>query len=830
MLRSSTDGPVNDPLEDGLSKGKAPTDKQAEDPSLLTDKDWVKMFKSALKASTDFQQSKLRASWSRNYRAFQNRHMNGSKYDTYRYRHRSKLFRPKTRMAVRKNNATVASALFSTEDAVSITAERASDRVQQMTARFIGAALNYRLDRSTKKAGPNWFLTAVGASQDAQLTGICVSKQHWEYEEREFEVQVDAHEQDETGAFLFHPDGEPSIQTTIEKQSEIVRDRLMITLIPGEHAIIDVTADWRDPVQEGGYFGAAYPVRREDLETTLDKQAKRPKMGGGAWRTDIDLAAIMKAASPETNRSAEAVRRAREDGQDRYESRFTDQNNGDIVWLIEFFYRYSGEDWHWWMLGETIMLSTPQPTRDAYPEQKGDRPYVMGVGSLESHKTHPMAPVESWQPLQQEINDVTNLTLDAQKMAISPITKIRRGRNIDFKQVQNRGPDAQVMVQEPDDVTFEKAPGPGGEQQLQINNLNVDFDELSGTFSQGSVQTNRQLNETVGGMNLLAGSANGVTEFDLRVFAETWATPCLRQCVRLEQFYESDETVMAVAGEQAGLIILPQQQPQQGGPLDQLPPPQQDGLPPITFRQVMDNLDDAALAVRVNIGIGAHDPRQRFEKFGMGLKMTAEMTPILQASQIMPDAAELMTEGWGLLGYKDANRFFKPAPPSGPPPEVQKMQMEMELAKQKAELDAQAKQRDMQLRQQEFQMQMMQTMAEIRADQQKQAMELAAMREQNAITVQSQRIKQQGQIADQRIKQHGAIVDQRMRQQAAADQHTQAMEQGDQAFRVEQAQADDTHRQGMEHADQSAKAKVAQAKAAAKARPQQSKGKGKPGK
>ena len=180
---------------------------------------------------------------------------------------------------------------------------------------------------------------------------------------------------------------------------------------------------------------------------------------------------------------------------------------------------------------------------------------MRGVGALESHKTHPTAPVESWQPLQQEMNDITNLGLDARKMAISPITKIRRGRNIDFKQVQNRGPDAMIMVEAEDDVTFDRAPGPDGGEQVAVNNLTVDFDELAGVFSTSSVQANRQLNETVGGMNLMAGSANSLTEFDLRVWVETWVEPALRQCVRLIQFYETDEDIIAIAGENAGLIV-----------------------------------------------------------------------------------------------------------------------------------------------------------------------------------------------------------------------------------------------------------------------------------
>lgn len=725
-------------MEDGLDKpasGVKPADDEAAAGDLLGDKDWIKMFRDSLKSSADYQQSKLQPAWSRNYRAFNNRHMSGSKYDTFRYRHRSKLFKPKTRMAVRKNDATAASAMFSTADVVSITPERASDRMQSMTARFISAALNYRLDRSTKKTGPNWFMTAIGARQDTQITGFCVSKQYWEFEEQEFDVLVDGPKIDVNGMPVVDPlTGQGETETRLEKDREITRDRIMITLLPPEHAFIDVTADWRDPIQEGGFFIAGYPMRQEDLETEIAKNASRPKQGGGAWR-HVDVKAVISARTGEMRRNR-SVRQARDDGDDRYESRHADRNS-EVIWLYECFYRYDGEDWHYWMLGENILLSDPRPTRDSYPEQKGDRPYVMGFGALESHKTHPMAPVESWQPLQQELNDITNLALDSRKMAISPITKIRRGRNIDFKQVQNRGPDAMVMVEEKDDVTFEKAPGPDGGEQLTLNNLNVDFDELAGVFSTGSVQSNRQLNETVGGMQIMAGTSNALTEFDLRVWVETWVEPCLRQCCRLIQFYESDETVMAVAGENAGLITVPTQEPPQGGPLDEQPQPNEPQEAPVTLEEVMNNLDSTPISVRVNVGIGAVDSKQKLEKFMGGVKMTMEMLPVLDASGLMPNGPEMMTEAWGLLGYRDADRFFKPKPPSSgePPPEIQKIMLEMKMEMQKAQEEAQARQQELAAKQEEHRLEMERMREEMLQDRQRFAQEMQVNRHNAVMTV-----------------------------------------------------------------------------------------------
>jgi hypothetical protein len=672
------------------------------------DKQWIDLFKNAKKSAEDHQTSKLQAAWSRNYRAFANRHFNGSKYDTYRYRSRSKLFKPKTRAAVRKNDATAAASMFSTEDVVSITPERASDKLQMSMARFLHEDLNYRLDRSNKWAGPNWFLTAIGARQDTQLTGICVSKQYWEYEERVVSTYVDVQTQtmalDETGMPIIDmATGQPVMTTSVEQgiqdTVDIVRDRPMITLIPPEHALIDRTGDWRDPIQEGGFFIAAMPARIDDVEYIVAQQATRNVMGGGKWRDDIDLAKLRQAKAQKQDNAA-SVRRARGDGIDPYDSAFQGKDN-ETVWLYEVFYRKDGEDWHFWMLGDNILLSDPRPTIESYPEQFGDRPYVRGLGALEAHKTHPMAPVESWQPLQMEINDTTNLALDAMKMSISPITKIMKGRGVDLKQVQNRGPDAAILVQSMDDVTFDRAPSPDGNSQMAVNIMSNDMDELAGVFAQGSVQSNRMLNETVGGMQLLSASAGALTEFDLRVWVETWVEPVLSQVVKLIKHYESDEVVISVAGDRAGLIEnLVAGQGSSKKPLD--PQGQQQDAeeaqnpfePPITIHDALSNLDKAQVAVKVNVGIGALDTTQRMQKFMGGVNITKDLAPLLQEQGIQPNGAALLQEAWGLCGYKDGDRFFTVAPPKqddGPPPEAQLEMLKQKGTMSKAQLDADTK-------------------------------------------------------------------------------------------------------------------------------------------
>jgi hypothetical protein len=61
--------------------------------------------------------------------------------------------------------------------------------------------------------------------------------------------------------------------------------------------------------------------------------------------------------------------------------------------------------------------------------------------------------------------------------------------------------------------------------------LDIEFDDLSGQQNYGTVQDNNALGKTLGGLKLAAGAANAVQEFDIRVWIETWCEPVLtRSC------------------------------------------------------------------------------------------------------------------------------------------------------------------------------------------------------------------------------------------------------------------------------------------------------------
>ena len=57
--------------------------------------------------------------------------------------------------------------------------------------------------------------------------------------------------------------------------------------------------------------------------------------------------------------------------------------------LQENFLRISGIDYHWWSVGRHAYISKVRTTREAYPHLDGERPYVMGVAQIDTHRVFP---------------------------------------------------------------------------------------------------------------------------------------------------------------------------------------------------------------------------------------------------------------------------------------------------------------------------------------------------------------------------------------------------------------------------------------------------------
>src|SRR5690606_19245964 len=121
----------------------------------------------------------------------------------------------------------------------------------------------------------------------------------------------------------------------------------------------------------------------------------------------------------------------------------------------------------------------------------GIRPYHMGVGLLETHRTHPSAKADLVADLQREANEVANQRIDNVKLALNGRNFVKRGANVDTAALLRSVPGGNVFMNDPEkDVVIQRAPDVTASSYQEQNLLNLDFDEILGAFSPSSVQAN----------------------------------------------------------------------------------------------------------------------------------------------------------------------------------------------------------------------------------------------------------------------------------------------------------------------------------------------------
>jgi hypothetical protein len=651
-VASDRTSPTEDGFDGLMSEARRLQSGQTSDAARDDAPDYLRLMREARQRGQTYYSENLQGPIDTNYRAFRNKHFAGSKYWSTDYRNRSKLFRPKTRSAVRKANAGAISALFSSVDAVKCSAGDDSNPLQKANAALTQELFNYRTDRTSGQAAIPWFRICGGAHQDAMLQSACISKQYWKLELRPMEQEPD----------IDATTGEPVLdeETGAPRMVEVYKpfiDRPDVMLFPLENIVIDPAANWLSPIQSAAFFMAKVPM-------SIDEVMQMQHHPLNPWKPLTE--AQLRAGGAVSDFAGTNARRQRE-GLDRLDNRFTGTRSFEIVWVYEVFIRWQGEDICFWAAGDQHYLTDPKPVHEVYPEQGGERPYTFGVINLESHRLFPMSPVESWQQGQIEINDFANLTLDVAKLSVAPVTKVKRGQNVDLGALSRRGPQSQILVNNVDDVTWDRQPGPDGSAMAIQDRLSVDFDDQAGQFNSGSVQTNRSLNETVGGLRLISGAANAVSEFDLRVWIETWTEPTIAQIVKLLQYYEDDQTILALCGGRAKLFEK------------------------FGISEINDELLQQQVKVRIDAGVGNADPEQKLAKLQTGLGILMPLfagSPQVASGALTVDLKAIADEVFSLCGQRDgADKFIKTGAPQGSPTaglEMAKLQSEIDKNKASA--------------------------------------------------------------------------------------------------------------------------------------------------
>lgn len=586
-------------------------------------------------SSKNYMEANYHLQWEKNLDNFNNVHPSGSKYWSDLYDKRNKMFRPRTRAAVRNAEATAAAAFFSNMDQVNVEPQNPNNPMSMAAAVLMKELIEYRLDESIP-----WFEVCVGAYQDTHKHGICIGCVEWEYEEEEYEEEW-LGENDEP---YMDENGNPMVQ----KGYNALIDRPIIRIIPPENFSFAPSSNWINPIDDSPYVIEHRNMTVGDVILMTESAYIKTEM---QWYkpTVEELLAT-------TRDESESVRHSREkDRQDPKEDWNVDIDDFKTVWINYNIARIDGEDWFWITAARDLLLCKPKKLSEVFPHLgRGERPYIMGKSNIESHVPIPAGSIELSQDLQAAANTIQNQRFDNVQLAMNKRYFARRAANIDYRALARGAPGVVVSVDDPEkDVKIEENREVTASAYQEQDRVNQDFDEIWGNFSMPSVASARNLNETVGGMGMMVSAAEKIAEYSIKIFAETFVRPVMKQLAKLLAYYETDEVVLALVANRSSL--------------------QEFGV-----SQVDNRLMSQDLLVKVNVGMGATDPMRRINQ------MNIAMDTLGKAGQIpFFNLPEIGKEIFGALGYKDGDRFVN----YEANPQVQQLQQEI----QQLQFDKQAK-------------------------------------------------------------------------------------------------------------------------------------------
>ncbi len=599
----------------GENMGDVSVDAGRED-STLTTPDWLKRAREAYLSSTSYIDTNYRKVWDDAIRAFNSEHAGDSKYRSESFSKRSTIFRPKTRAVIRRNEAAAAAAFFSNVDRLSVQAVDQSSDAQRMSADVLKELLQYRLTKSIP-----WFQVVIGGLQDAQVQGSVAAHVYWRYVQRKDQFGV----------------------------METVEDQPCIDLIPIENIRVDSAADWTDPINSSPYVIHLIPVYVCDVRDRMERAD--PK--GRKWRSYPDTVLTSLRANEDSTRQARLGTVEDPTTQRRTISDY------DVVWVHRHIHRHGGRDWEFYTLASEYMLTDPEPLENTVFH--GKRPYVMGCAILETHKPMKVPVPKMLEGLQQEANEVANQRLDNIKFVLNKRWFAKRGKNVDLASLVRNIPGGITLMDDVDgDVREVNWPDVTSSSYHEQDRIDSDFSDLAGNFDPMQVQSMKLGNASGNTMRMLQGPSNMLIEYMLKTYVETFVQPVLRHLVLLEQFYENDQSIIALAGKKARTFEKFGQS------------------------EVTDKMLEEEMTVSVNVGMAATDPTAKLQRFVYAIQafgaVAAKPPPGLNMGEV---AKEIL----GLSGYQDGERFTDDQDPQMAQAKavIEQLQQQLQQAMQAAE-------------------------------------------------------------------------------------------------------------------------------------------------
>ena len=547
--------------------------------------DWLSLTRNAASDAEQYFNAGVRREIEQDVRQFQGLHPANSKYLSDAFKARSKFFAPKTRATIRKNEAVAANALFSNSDVIEVTPWDDSDKMQQAGASLMKEWLNLRLKRTLP-----WFQLSIGAYQEAQAVGSVCAYLDWKVDKKR---GID----------------EPSMR-----------------LIPLENILFSPSASWIDPVNTSPYWVEKIPMYVKDVQARCKTRPDKGDTSKWLAVSDEQILTSVKSYS-------DSIRLAREQGRADSQAQASALRPYQTVWVYRNIADVNGEDYLWYTLGESALLSNGTPLVNSY--WHGMRPYVLGNCVIEAHKIYPPGVARLTRDLQGELNENRNQRSDNVKFAMNKRYFAKRGAQVDIRSMTRNVPSSVTLMNDPEkDVKIVETKDVTSSAYQEQDRLNNDFDELAGSNSLASKTDNDNLANKVGGAEMLSEDANQIQGYQLRTFVETWVEPVGYMLMRLGQHYETDEDILKLCAQKADLASM--------------------GIINIDEGLIMQDL-----SLSIHVGIGSTSPRKQLDNLMFGLKSLKDTLEGGELQQLGLDVEEIATEVFSKLGYKSAERFFK---------------------------------------------------------------------------------------------------------------------------------------------------------------------------
>lgn len=591
---------------------------------------WIRKVQAAWEVSEDTHGLQMNDRMAYNKAIFDSKHPPGSKFNKPAFKNRSKVFRPKVRSSMRKIEAAAVKSFFGSIDYVNVQPIDESDQNEVMKVALSAEVLKYRLANSM-----DWYLTCIGALQLAMKDGIVFSFNTWkrrvERTTRQVPIVKDGEMQrDEKGQLI--------MDTVTEE--EVVEDRPHCELLRPDMLRFHPEADWIDPLESSPYVVLERPMYLFEIRARMNNEEAGASIHK-KWRKYSD--AEILAARIEGRPGHDLKSKDNDDFQG-----LNDYSMSTV--LLWFMTDEKGNKVTFYTLGTKYRLTEPVSLKKGF--QRTELPITCGFAVLEAHKNLPSSVPELGRELIKETNDIVNSRLDAAKLAVNKRHLVRRGAQVDTRALMTNAHNI-VMVSDTDrdvkEIEYREINNSMYEEQ---DRLNADMDEALGGFSTSSVNTNRALNETVGGMQMLQGAAGEVADYLLKTFAETWLERTIRQVMRLIHVYENDALVLKIAANKAKIAE--------------------------NFKVDASDIDSDMLGgemfLTVNVGVGAGNPVFKAQQFISAVKQFAEIMS-MGIPGIQP--LEVAKELFGYIGYKDGGRFFKLNEAGNVDPQMEEIRAEL---------------------------------------------------------------------------------------------------------------------------------------------------------